>query len=106
MVMPQGAPAEIESRILSRAHLAVEDFRRVVGATAKGARRPLRIPLAETMIEPGPSADSLVISFFLPKGAFATTVLREIMKSPESVALVRRSGRIGRARRACLGSLP
>jgi tRNA pseudouridine13 synthase len=44
----------------------------------KGARRITRIKLEETKLEP--AEDGYWISFSLPKGSFATTILREIMK--------------------------
>jgi tRNA pseudouridine13 synthase len=48
-----------------------------------GERRPLRIPLhdAEARLD----GHDLLLSFALPRGSFATSVLREIMKNqPEA----------------------
>lgn len=45
----------------------------------RGERRPLRIPLQE--LEWGIDGDRLTLSFLLPAGAYATSVLRELMKS-------------------------
>ena len=46
-----------------------------------GERRPLRVPiqLPEAKLE----GQNLLVSFALPKGSFATTVLAEIMKTKE-----------------------
>ncbi|WP_457634053.1 tRNA pseudouridine(13) synthase TruD [Oceanithermus desulfurans] len=70
----------LEDEILARYELTREDFR-----ARKGARRPLRFPLEEARLEVRP--DGLWLAFFLPKGAYATAVLREIMKkNPEGEA--------------------
>ena len=45
----------------------------------RGERRPLRIPLQE--LKWGIDGDRLTLSFLLPAGAYATSVLRELMKS-------------------------
>ncbi len=47
-------------------------------ADRKGARRITRIKLEETQLEP--TEDGYWIGFSLPKGSFATVLLREIMK--------------------------
>ena len=45
----------------------------------EGERRPLRVPIqAPECIR---EKDSLRVTFSLPKGSFATTVLSEIMKT-------------------------
>ncbi len=45
----------------------------------EGERRPLRVPIqAPECIR---EKDSLLVTFSLPKGSFATTVLSEIMKT-------------------------
>ncbi len=48
------------------------------GGEAEGARRPYRIPLAAQVEEAG--AD-LALSFELPKGSYATVVLRELLEA-------------------------
>jgi tRNA pseudouridine13 synthase len=45
----------------------------------EGERRPLRVPLGEASLLP--DGDGLIVEFSLPRGAYATTVLEEIMKS-------------------------
>lgn len=68
-----GRAGELEQAVLSRFGLAWGDF-----AGRHGDRRLSRLALPETEVTP--SEDGLVLSFFLPKGAFATSLLREVMK--------------------------
>jgi tRNA pseudouridine13 synthase len=77
--------AALEASGLSEAALAAYGAR-VQDADARdhleGKRRPLRVPLAYPEVEAGSDEHGLYIrvSFELPPGAFATSVLREIMK--------------------------
>ncbi len=69
----------LEAQVLAEAGLALEDFRRV---KAEGVRRPLRFNPEDLTWEI--EADhNLVVSFFAPKGSFATLFLRELMKVPD-----------------------
>ncbi|MEA3345094.1 MAG: tRNA pseudouridine(13) synthase TruD [Chloroflexota bacterium] len=77
MLMPQGEPGRLEREVLEEEGLALEDFRRPRGLKAKGARRPLRVPLREAELWYN---EGLMISFDLPSGSYATNVLREIVK--------------------------
>ena len=55
----------------------MDDFRVI---TERGIRRPLRFnPTELTWHVEG--ADQVFVSFFAPKGSFATAVLRELMKT-------------------------
>jgi len=45
----------------------------------EGGRRPLRVPLANPVLDR--VGEDLVLEFSLPRGAYATSVLREIMKT-------------------------
>jgi tRNA pseudouridine13 synthase len=49
-------------------------------AALDGARRPLRVPLTEVQV--AEDEEGLLVEFALPKGAYATAVLREVMKGP------------------------
>ncbi len=69
--------AALEAHILADAGLTLQDFRSV---KAKGSRRPLRY-LPEDLTWHMENPSTLVVSFFAPKGAFATMLLRELMKS-------------------------
>ena len=60
--------------------LTLEDFRRV-RALAPGGRRPLRVRPAEWDVSEQPGGN-LTLGFFLPAGAYATVLLREVTKTP------------------------
>jgi tRNA pseudouridine13 synthase len=71
-----GEPGELERMVLERAEVTTEMLRR---ARLDGSRRPARLYLNDLSIELHP--DGLLFTFTLPKGAYATTVLREFMKT-------------------------
>ncbi len=79
-------PGEIEWGTLRKSHLKLGQFHLKLGLKNKGVRRPLRVPLSEVSFEA--EDNGFTVSFFLPKGAFATTALREIMKPDGWQALV------------------
>jgi len=80
-----GVVAELEHRVLGRFGVKPEQFasahRDVRGAMA-GERRPLRIPLIDPTIEGGQDEHGPYVrcAFELPRGSFATVVMREVMK--------------------------
>lgn len=79
MMQAQADAGEIETRILAASGIALEDFRAV---KAQGVRRPMRYnPKRLTWQMDGD--DQLIVSFFAPKGSFATTLLRELMKTED-----------------------
>ena len=82
----KGEPGETEWRILRKARLLPRAFHMRLGLKNKGVRRPMRVPLSGAGIVH--EGDTLTIGFSLPKGAYATTVLREIMKPPSWDPLV------------------
>ena len=70
-----GPSANIEEEVWSEAGISIEQLKKL---RVRGTRRLGRlIPV----INLNPTADGLTLNFTLPKGAFATTVLREIMKN-------------------------
>ena len=69
--------AELEKNILDSVSITNDDFRR---HSVKGTRRIARI-FPEFKISE--ESEGLRLSFFLPKGSFATTVLREFMKNDQ-----------------------
>jgi tRNA pseudouridine13 synthase len=71
-----GEPGDLERMVLETAEVTTEMLRR---AGLDGSRRPARLLLNDLNIEPHPSG--LLFTFTLPKGAYATTVLREFMKT-------------------------
>ncbi|WP_299428572.1 tRNA pseudouridine(13) synthase TruD [uncultured Meiothermus sp.] len=73
----EGLARILEDQILQKYELERRHF-----ASRRGDRRLIRFPLAEWRVEETP--EGLWVSFFLPKGAYATAVLREVMKkNPE-----------------------
>ncbi len=64
---------ELELETFRYFALRWQDFTRL-----KGSRRISRVKLAEVELQP--TEDGYIFSFVLPKGSFATSVLREIMK--------------------------
>jgi tRNA pseudouridine13 synthase len=79
MTQPTGLPGEMEERVLAATGMTLDDFRRGGEDSVKGGRRPLRAPLAGALVEPAP--EGLWVSFRLPPGCYATTVLDELMKT-------------------------
>ncbi|MEW6266283.1 MAG: tRNA pseudouridine(13) synthase TruD [Thermodesulfobacteriota bacterium] len=78
-----GAPGELEQQVLSRFEVTVEALKR---AGLDGSRRPARIILQCLTIKP--HDQGLIFEFSLPKGAYATTLLREFMKNDQGLAAV------------------
>lgn len=78
MKLPEGRPLEIEEGILSEEGLALSSFNLPGPLRMEGERRPLRIPLRN--LSSSIDDEGLVLTFSLPRGAYATSVLREIMK--------------------------
>lgn len=69
----EGEAGELETEVLAHFGLRWLDFR-----ARHGSRRPTRIFLEG--VEITPEVDGFSLAFSLPKGAFATGVLREVMK--------------------------
>ncbi|MGC9356955.1 MAG: tRNA pseudouridine(13) synthase TruD [Anaerolineae bacterium] len=69
--------ADLEARILAEVGLTLEDFRPV---RARGTRRHVRYEPEGLSLRMDGS--DVVVSFFAPKGSFATMLLRELMKPP------------------------
>lgn len=73
-----------EQAVLAEENLVPADFRRL-GKLAPGTRRPLSVALDEIAVDlVGP--DAIRIHMALPSGAYATAVMREIMKSETTAA--------------------
>ncbi len=75
---PAGIVREREERTLAEEGLSPEQFDLPGGLRMEGERRPFRILLEGT--EMSQEGSDLVLSFTLPKGAYATVVLGEIIK--------------------------
>ncbi|KAF0220390.1 MAG: tRNA pseudouridine13 [Geobacteraceae bacterium] len=78
MKLPQGKQLELEEELLRGEGLTPESFNLSGGMKLEGERRPLRVPLEEPRVTQ--DGAGLVLEFSLPKGSYATSVLREIMK--------------------------
>jgi tRNA pseudouridine13 synthase len=79
MTQPAGAVLDLERQVLADAGLSPEDFKPGSGIGLDGERRPLRVPLGDAccLME----GDVLRLKFALPKGSYATSVVREITKT-------------------------
>jgi len=73
MKQPGGVALILEQQVLSAEGLSPEDF------SQEGERRPLRVPMGDAicLVEGG----QLQLEFTLPRGSYATSVLREITKT-------------------------
>ena len=69
----EGEAGALEEEVLAHFGLRWVDFR-----SRKGSRRITRVAISEVKVES--TEDGYWLSFFLPKGSFATNVLREVMK--------------------------
>jgi tRNA pseudouridine13 synthase len=68
-----------EARALEDEVLAARGLTRGHFVGSPGSRRPIRWPLADWRVEPTP--EGLWLSFYLPRGAYATAVLRELTRA-------------------------
>lgn len=71
------AVAEAEAKLLADEGVTLEDFKRG-GDETQGGRRPYRVRLGNPSLEV--DGEDLVLTFELPKGAYATEVLHELLK--------------------------
>ena len=72
---------EIERRVIEDNRLKAEDFiiPGLPHCNSEGDRREILCPVKDLTYEPDP--DGYIVSFFLPKGNYATCLMREFMKS-------------------------
>lgn len=78
MMMPEAQARDREMQALGAEGLCLASFAHLK-ADGAGSRRPYRIPV-DVAVSAGAAAE-IVLDFALPKGAFATALLREVMKS-------------------------
>lgn len=80
MLSPAGEEADIERDILESEALKPTDFHQLApGLQLEGGRRPFRVRVEDLSWHQ--EEGDLCLQFFLPKGSFATTFLRELMKN-------------------------
>jgi tRNA pseudouridine13 synthase len=78
MLDARGEPARIEREVLDALELSGDAFAKLPFRLCRGERRPLRVPVRDAAAEP--AGDGAVrVSFELPRGAYATSVLRELL---------------------------
>jgi tRNA pseudouridine13 synthase len=78
-----GEPGEIEHAVVVEQGSTPEHLVEAAKACGfRGERRSLRVPLTD--LEWKLDASVLTLAFSLPPGAYATSVLRELMKTPEA----------------------
>jgi len=87
MKFPEGHPREQETTILAEEGLSPASFDLPGGLRVEGERRPLRVPVRNLILEE--DQEGLILDFSLPRGAYATTILREIMKTDATIPLTK-----------------
>jgi tRNA pseudouridine13 synthase len=92
MTRAEGAPGEREAAALAAAGVTeahFEAWKKHTGRTIPGERRPLRVPVVDPEVEGGVDEHGAYVrcAFELPRGAFATTVLREVIKPGEGESM-------------------
>ncbi len=79
VMLAAGRTGDAEEKLLATSGLSLENWQLGKGLAMPGERRPLRVPLHRPTTSS--SADGhLLLSFSLPKGSYATSVLHEIIK--------------------------
>jgi tRNA pseudouridine13 synthase len=88
MSFPTGEPLQIEQEMLKKYNLTPENFKQSGRLRVKGARRPLRVKPADLQLESGVDEHGphITLAFTLPAGCFATTLLRELMKTDQQTS--------------------
>lgn len=85
--LADGAMGTIEREVVDEDGLEAGDYRveAFPGIDAAGTRRALRAPVRDPGLEAGEDERGpfLELRFFLPKGAYATCLLREVMKADD-----------------------
>ena len=75
-----GEPGDLERSVMEQAGLTEANLRR---ARLDGSRRTARLIIEGLSVDPHPLG--LAFTFCLPKGSYATTVLREFTKDEEPI---------------------
>jgi tRNA pseudouridine13 synthase len=78
MKRPEGEVWQLECDILEQAGVELALFDMPGGLRVEGKRRPLRVPVGDLVWSA--SGDSVTVEFSLPKGSYATSLIREITK--------------------------
>ncbi len=78
-MLADGIPGQNERKLLTTMELNDANWSPAAKLTMPGSRRPLRFPLKEAAITAA-GTNFITLSFILPKGCYATSVLRELIK--------------------------
>lgn len=83
MSMARGMPGEIEQSVLRKYNITPQDFKGNDRDRSPGDRRPMRIKPRDAQLESGVDEHGsfITVAFTLPPGAYATVLLRELMKN-------------------------
>ncbi len=84
MTRAEGTPGDVERQVLDVFDVHPDNLAGVGDVHAEGSRRPMRIALRDPEVEGGSDEHGpyIKVAFQMPRGAFATIALREIMKIP------------------------
>jgi len=82
VMLAEGEPGRRERSLLAASKLTMEDWQVGPGLGMPGERRPLRVPLGRPELTLA-GETSLILSFSLPKGSYATSVLHELIKETQ-----------------------
>jgi tRNA pseudouridine13 synthase len=84
MLTARGEIARIEQQALESTGVYIDQFD-TPPHDVRGIRRPLRIPVLDPAVDSGADEHGpyIQLRFQLPRGSFATTILREIMKTDD-----------------------
>jgi tRNA pseudouridine13 synthase len=83
MKRPTGIPDQLEQQVLADSRLTIDQFRRFA-KLLPGARRPL-VAWPENL-NAEIVAEGVLVTVTLPSGVYATTLLRELLKSDDASA--------------------
>jgi tRNA pseudouridine13 synthase len=81
--MATGPAGDIEQAVFQKYGLTAANFKSEGRLRVKGTRRAMRVRIEDLKLESGVDnfGPHITLAFSLPAGAFATTLLREVMKS-------------------------
>lgn len=80
VMLADGETGTAENSLLTRANLTLESWKLDHGLAMPGERRPLRVALEQPKVLTA-TETCITLKFSLPKGSYATSVLRELMKT-------------------------
>ena len=78
-MLAKGQSGEREQEILAKTGISTDRWNFSKGLAMPGERRPFHVPLNQPTVSEVKN-DEITLSFSLPKGSYATSVLLEIIK--------------------------